>query len=139
MTSCQPIPGRSGWFRPRILPNGENHRFWAVGLSSRVLERFSSVEQQSDGSRVFIFMASRPVGNIYLWDRISDQYNSPAVASTERSFRTYATLDLENLALLENFERQLRILWPGERTPEQKALLNKLYYAIEESRRLADR
>lgn len=71
---------------------------------------------------------------VYLWDRVSAQYNGPAVVSASRDFSTYSTLDADNLAFLESTYAQLRVLWNDHPTPSQKRLLNKLRDELQDIR-----
>lgn len=120
-----------GWFLPTQLPAGESHRFWAIGLSTPLLEQNTGVRTMKDGTHVFAFTAGNGAGHIYIWDRISPDYNSPAVASTDARFGNYATLDLNNMTFLKNIYSQLHEMW-GENgnTKEQGSLLSKLRTTI---------
>jgi hypothetical protein len=128
---------RSGFFPPLIYPIGERRPYWKAGLGTRRLESISHVRRLDDGSRVYtITCASQPP--LYLWDRISTQYNSPAVASQYSNFWTYATLDIENLAFLENIHTQLLNILPKPHSPEHDKLIRKLSDAILDTRRPTD-
>ncbi|QIF00480.1 hypothetical protein [Roseimicrobium sp. ORNL1] len=127
----------SGFFPPLIYPIGERRPYWKAGLGTRRLESVSHVRRLDDGSRVYtITCESQPP--LYLWDRISKQYNSPAVASQYSNFWTYATLDIENLAFLENIHTQLLKILPKPHSPELDKLIRKLSDAIHDARRPSD-
>lgn len=119
-----------GWFLPTKSPAGEYHKYWAIGLSAPVLERSLDVRTMKDGTHIFGFQNGNGGGHIYIWDRSSSDYNSPAVASTDPSFKTYTTLDGQNLTFLNNVYGQLGELWSSSRTPAQSALMAKLWSAI---------
>jgi hypothetical protein len=128
---------RSGFFPPLTYPNGERRPYWKVGLGTRRLDSLNDVRVLGDGSRVYTFTCHNQPP-LYVWDRISRQYNSPAVASQHSNFSTYATLDIENLAFLENIHTQLLKLLPEPQTSEHDRLIRKLSDAIHDARRSAD-
>lgn len=83
-----------------------------------------------DRTHVHAIHCSRPEGDIYVWDRISEEYNGPAVASNDPSFAKYSTLDSDNAALLENTYSQLSLIWKANPSKEESELLRKLKHAI---------
>jgi hypothetical protein len=127
----------SGFFPPLIYPGGEKRPYWKVGLGTRRLESLGGVRRLSDGSHIYTFTCEAQPP-LYLWDRMSPQYNSPAVASQYSNFWTYATLDLENMAFLENIHTQLVKVLPEPHSADHKKLIRKLSDAIYDARRSND-
>ena len=125
----------SGWFLPLQYPAGEYHRDYVIGLGVPKLEQESGMHAMKDGTHIFDFKAPSDTGHIYLWDRISSQYNCPVLASTDAHFAKYTTLNRENSTLLKRVYQQLRDQWGDGSTKEQTALLNKLQAAIAKSGR----
>ncbi len=138
-TGCTASSGRSlagstaGWFKPLQYPSGERRPYWRIGLSTRRIESLADMQTRNDGSHVYTFI-SQTQPPLYVWDRSSPLYNSPAVASLYSDFKSYATLDVENLAFLENLHRQLAEAFPEPRKPDQEQLLRKLFNAILDAR-----
>jgi hypothetical protein len=133
LTTALPSTGFcGGWFLPTQMPAGEYHKYWAIGLSVPALEQNTAVTTKDDGTHVFVFdtASGQGHGRIYIWDRISGNYNSPAVASTDPAFREYTTLDLNNLTFLKDVYGQLHEMWSAHPTAQQTALLSKLHTAI---------
>lgn len=83
-----------------------------------------------DGTHIFAFRAPTKTGHIYLWDRISKTYNSPAVASTDPSFHEYTTMDLNNMTFVKNIYGQLRGLWGEGDNRAETLLMQKLWGEI---------
>lgn len=137
-TSTQSGAGSpSGFFPPLSYPAGERRPYWKAGLGTRRLESLSDVRVLGDGSRIYTFTC-RNQPPLYVWDRISKQYNSPAVASQYSNFWMYATLDIENLAFLENIHTQILKILPEPQSPEHDRLVRKLSDAIHDARRSTD-
>jgi hypothetical protein len=129
-TTLQSTSFASGWFLPLQYPAGEYHKYWAIGLSTPELEQGMKMHTLKDGTHIFAIKAENGAGHVYLWDRISDQYNCPVLASTDPGFKNYTTMNRENFTFLTNVYYQLRGLWGNGGTKEQAALLSKLQGAI---------
>ena len=120
-----------------MYPVGEKRPYWSAGLGNRRLESVKEVRRLPDGSCIYT-ITSESQTPLYVWDRISPQYNSPAVASQYSNFLSYATLDVDNLAFLENIHRQLLKVLPEPRSKEHSRLIRKLSDAIHDARRSKD-
>jgi hypothetical protein len=123
----------NGWFLPTKLPAGEYHRYWAIGLSTPKLEQYTGTRTLKDGTHVFAFKSPTESGHIYVWDRESHDYNSPAVASTDARFQNYTTMDRNNLTFVKNIYDQLRGMWGEGNTRAQRVMLQKLQEEIDRS------
>lgn len=137
LSSCSTTPGSSESGGSRTTyPAGERRPSWRSGLETRRLESISDVRVLADGSRIYtITCEAQPP--LYLWDRISNQYHSPAVASQYSNFWMYTTLDAKNRRFLENIHAQLQKILPPPRSQEHAKLIQKLSDAIEDAPRSA--
>lgn len=129
LTTLPSMTFAGGWFLPTKVPAGESHKSWTIGLSAPVLDSSLEVRTLKDGTHIFDFRNGNGGGHIYVWDRISGDYNSPAVASADPTFKTYTTLDGQNLTFLNNIYGQLGELWGSHRSAAQSALMAKLWSA----------
>ena len=130
LTALPSMAFAGGWFLPTKSPAGEYHKYWAIGLSTPLLEREAGMRTLKDGTHIFSFKAPTTSGRIYLWDRVSREYNGPAVASTDAAFANYTTLDRNNVTFLKNIYGQLREMWGDGSTQTQKLMLQKLQEEI---------
>jgi hypothetical protein len=136
-SSCSTTPGTAqGRDFRTTYPTGERRPSWRAGLETRRLESISDVRVLADGSRIYtITCEAQPP--LYLWDRISNQYHSPAVASQYSNFWMYTALDTKNRPFLENIHAQLQKILPPPRSQAHAKLIQKLSDAIGDAPRSA--